>query len=296
MTPPIRSNRPRVCGRARHYVGSRLSFAREVWGEILRDDCLDLAAQMSFYFVLALFPFLLVLAAIVGWLPSTNLWQTFAEWAVNYLPQQTQRMFFSTILGLTRGNTSIFSLGLAGTVWSASSGFVSLMESLSVAYGAPDTRSFWRKRMIAIAATFLAALFFIASFGLLTLGHWVAAAVTHPLEAFANIELHWKAARWFGTFLLMCFGLDLIDYFLPCQRRRWHWMPPSNVFVALTFVLATWGFNFYVRHSTGFSKVYGTLEGFIVFMVWVYIANLLLLAGAEADKVAERPAGPGASS
>lgn len=290
MTVPTGSARTRAGG----FFRIRLRFVNAIWTEILADDCLDLAAQMSFYFVLALFPFMLVLAAIVGWLPSTNLWQTFAEWVVNYLPQESQHAFFSTILGLTHGHTSIFSIGVVATVWSASSGFVSLMESLSAAYGRRDTRSFWRKRVIAVAATFVAAIFFILCFGLLALGHWTAGALTASVKSATGLEIRWTGARWLGTFLLMCFGLDLIGHFLPDRRRHWRWLPASNVFVAITFVLATWGFNFYIRHSSSFSNVYGTLEGFIVFLLWVYIANFLLLAGAEAEKVAQRLNGEGA--
>jgi membrane protein len=147
-------------------------LAREVWVDIQNDRCLDLAAQMSFYFVLSLFPFLLVIGAIVGWLPSTSLWRDFAQWITDYMPRESRRLVFATILDLTRGSTRFLSLGLLATVWTASSGFVSLMESLSVAYGVNETRGFWKKRVLAIAATAIGAFFFVASFGLLAVGHW----------------------------------------------------------------------------------------------------------------------------
>ena len=79
-----------------------LTFSR-----VMEDDILDLAAQVSFYFVLSLVPFLIVLAAIVGWLPSTTLWQSFAQWITDYFPNRSRQAVFATILDLTRGYTGI---------------------------------------------------------------------------------------------------------------------------------------------------------------------------------------------
>ena len=95
---------------------------------------------MSFYFVLSLFPFFMIIAGFVGLLPSTTLWQNFAQWITDYLPTQSRRVVFETILDLSRGSAGFLSFGLIATLWSASSGFVGLMESLSRAYGSSDTR------------------------------------------------------------------------------------------------------------------------------------------------------------
>src|ERR1700692_2931637 len=121
-----------------------LTFSR-----VMEDNILDLAAQVSFYFVLSLVPFLIVLAAIVGWLPSTTLWQSFAQWITDYFPNRSRQAVFATILDLTRGYTGYLSFGLLLAVWSASSGFMSLMEGLSIACCGGDTRRHWKTRAIA---------------------------------------------------------------------------------------------------------------------------------------------------
>src|SRR3984885_2070465 len=144
-----------------------LTFSR-----VMEDNILDLAAQVSFYFVLSLVPFLIVLAAIVGWLPSTTLWQSFAQWITDYFPNRSRQAVFATILDLTRGYTGYLSFGLLLAVWSASSGFMSLMEALSVACCGKDTRGYWKKRAIATVTTLIASLLCLVAFGLWTLGHW----------------------------------------------------------------------------------------------------------------------------
>ena len=263
-------------------------LAREVWAQVENDRCLDLAAQMSFYFVLSLFPFLLVIGAVVGWLPSTNLWRDLAQWITDYLPRESRRMVFATILDLTRGYTRFLSLGLLATVWTASSGFVSLMEALSVVYGVKETRGFWKKRALAVSATALGAFFFVASFGLLAFGHWALLAISVHLRTIFLFGIPWGVARWLTTLLLMFLGLDLIHYFLPNGDRPWRWLTPGTLFVAFTFVLASVGFDFYLRHFDGYPRVYGTLAGFIILMTWIYISSVILLIGAETDNAMRR--------
>lgn len=249
----------------------------------MRDDCTDMAAEVSFYFVLSLFPFFLLIAAIIGWLPSTNFWHSFVPWIMTYFPRMSRTILLAAILDLSKWHTAFLSFGLITTLWSASSGFVSLMEALSVAYGGKDTRSFWRKRAIAIGATIGAAIFFLLSFGLWTVGRWAERALTFDWQSVEVFQTPWRIAWWTFTLLLLSFGVDLVNYFLPDGERRWRWLSPGAIFVALSFTLASVGLDFYVRHNTMLPKVYGTLAGFIILMIWMYIATLILLIGAETN-------------
>jgi membrane protein len=248
----------------------------------------DLAAQMSYYFSLSLFPFFIVLAAIVGWLPSTSLWHNLAQWISDYLPRDSRRMVFTTILSLTQTSTGFFSLRLFATIWAASSGFVSLMESLTVAYGAKEARGFWKKRVLSVTATVVGAVFLLGSFGLLTFGHWAAAMISMHLDTVVNFQVPWEFGRWLASLLLMLLGFDLMNYFLPNIRKRWRWLTPGTGFVILMMVSGSAIFNFYLRHFGSYPRFYGTMAGFIILMVWIYLASLILLIGAETDSVIER--------
>jgi membrane protein len=265
---------------------ARKAFAaivKSVWQKVQADNCVDMAAQVSFYFVLSLFPFFLVLAAILSWMPSTTLWESFVQWIMAYFPRFSRNMIFAAIVDLTRGNTGFLSIGLVTTIWSASSGFVSLMEALTVAYGGRDHRSFWEKRLIAVSATVGAAVFFILFFGLWTAGQWALSEVSpHSGSVLLGLARR-KGIWWIVTILLVCIGIDLANYFLPAMKRRWHWLSTGTIFVTLSFIVTSTSFNFYVRHSPMISRVYGTLAGFIILMMWIYLAVLILLIGAETD-------------
>jgi membrane protein len=264
-------------------VGSVSKVLDRTYRRVLRDECLDIAAQVSFFFVLSMFPFFLVVASIIGFLPTTQLWEPFVEWIFTYFPRLAESSLFDTILDLSKWHKGILSFGIVVAIWSASSGFVSLMEALSVAYGAKDTRGYWKKRAIAILTTLGSAVFILLSFGLWTLGHWAHGTVENAYKWFAIFESPWKIAWWLFTLLLLCVGVDLINYFLPNCPRPWRWLSPGTLFVALTFGLASIGLNFYVRHNVTLPRIYGTLAGFIIFMLWIYIDVIILLIGAETD-------------
>ena len=267
-----------------HGWSPRLLLNR-VLARLWEDGCADLAAQMSFYFVLSLVPFFLVLAALVGWLLSTTFWQALVQWVTAYFPQGSRKMLFSIFFDLTYGYSKFMSIGLLSLIWSASSGFVTLMEALSIAHGAKETRSFWRKRIVAIAATVGAAVFFLLSFALTSVGHDVATALSyqHRYPRVTDAKIFWDVGRWTANFLLIMLAINLVNYFLPSGKRSWNWLSPGTSFVALTFVLASFGFDYYIQHSSIIPRVYGALAGVIIFMIWIYMSSLILLIGAETD-------------
>jgi membrane protein len=261
---------------------------RRIWQRIQADGCFDLAAQMSFYFVLSLFPFCLVMAVLVGRLPSSRVWASFATWIVTYLPADSRDLVLLTILRLMHYSPGFLSFGLLASIWSASSGFVSLMESLSVAYGAKDTRSYLWKHVIGTSFTVLAALFALATFGVMAFGRWELPRLLSGLTTWTLSKDLAASARWIVTVLLLCLGVDLVNYVLPNIKRRWRWATPGTIFVAVTTVLSLAGFNLYFRFFNSYPRVYGALGGFIILMLWIYLASLILLIGAETDSEIER--------
>jgi membrane protein len=273
-----------------------VAVVRRVWQRADWHDSAGMAAGVSFYFVLSVFPFFLVMAAMVGWLPSTGLWQSFAHWIIAYFPERSQGLVFSIILNLRRGKTEFLSFGLAATLWSASSGFMSLMSALTTAYGLRDRRPYWKRRLIAIAITLGSAAFFLASFALWTAGHWAAGTLSAPFQHVVIWQAKWKIIWWLVTATLLCLGVDLLNYFLPACKRKWRWLSTGTVFVALSFAIGTLGLNLYVRFSPMLPRIYGTLAGFIILMMWIYMATLVLLIGAETDSVVEDLRALGASA
>jgi membrane protein len=261
---------------------------REMWAEILKDDLVNLAAEMAYFFLLALFPFFVVLGALAGFLPYTNLWTNVSHEIIQHFPSEARDLALQTLLNLAHKNKTFLSIGFIATVWASSSGFVSLMENLSRAYNVPETRGFWQKRLIAIGVLVMTSAFFLASFGLLTLGHRIGTFLSAELYFGRAVRMVWEIFRWCFLLALLQTGVAIMDNVLPNKRRPWRWVTPGTLFATVTLVAGTSGVNFYVRHIGHYSQTYGAIGAFFVLMVWIFFSSLTLLVGAEINAVLEK--------
>ena len=255
----------------------------QVWKRFNSDNCADLAAGVSFYFVLSLFPFFLVIAALIGRIPTTE-WGAFADWVITYFPEDSRRLLLTNMLHLSQNYGRFLSFGLILYVWSASSGFYNLMRALTIAYNFNDTRSYWRRRIVAVCTTLVAALFLLACFSIWNLGHIFIGMFSADLH-FIAVLARWVLVllRWIITIGLIWLGIDLLTYFLPGKARPWHWVTPGAALIALASVCGIGLFDSYIAHNSEIPRIYGTLAGFVVLMLWIYTANLVLIVGAETD-------------
>jgi len=258
-------------------------LARRVWKQIGADNCLGWAAEMSYYFVAALFPFFLFLAALVGFLPFTGFWNEIMNWVVCYLPPDAQKWVLLAVLGLTRGRIPFLSFGVLGTAWGASTGIMSLMDSLNAAYEVRETRGYWKRRALALLLLVVLSLLVIAAFGVSSLGHWAVVWLAARSGRVVSLSPLWDVGRWAITFLLIALAAAVADYALPNQKRPWRWVTPGSVFVILAWLLASKGFNAYVHYIGSYSKTYGALGGLMILMLWIYIVSLIILVGAEVN-------------
>lgn len=245
------------------------------------DNLIGLAAQMSYYFSLALFPFLIFLAAVAGTLPVTGLWVKILRGVIVALPQGSQRFIFTTVTGLTRGHRSFLSLGMLGTIGAASAGLMNLMSSLNVAYKVKETRSFLTRLGIAVLMVVVLAFFFVVSFALLSVGDWAGKWLAKRIGPLLLNHALWQAGRWILSLILLAVGIAFVNFVLPNLRRHVLWITPGSVFVVLAWVGATQTFNLYVRYIAFYDKTYGTLGAFVILMMWIYILSLITLLGAE---------------
>jgi membrane protein len=113
----------------------------------------------------------------------------------------------------------------------------------------------------------------------------MAVTVSNDLKFFVFFQMQWRIIRWVVTLILMSIGINLINHFLPDVKHPWHWFTPGTLVVALSFIGATGAFEIYLAHGSNMPTLYGALAGFIVLMLWIYLANLVLLIGAETDTV-----------
>ena len=238
-------------------------WLKRVWKAVVGDNCEDLAAQMSYFFLMALFPFFIVLAAIVGYLPFTNAWPHVLTWITQYFPDRVQPYIFKTVSSLTQEWGGFLSFGLVSSIWIATRAVISLMDGLNTAYNVQETRSFWKRRLLSCGVMLVFALTFLTAFGLLTFGGWFGRWMgTHSGLGIAFLIL-WHLVRWVIPLALMNLAVGFANYVLPNTQRPWRWVTPGSLFVVVVWFPSTIGFNAFVRHFTT-SGAYGAVGTFFV--------------------------------
>jgi membrane protein len=257
-------------------------FGKELYGEITKDGVTDVAATVTYYGVLALFPFLLFLVALVSLvITPADAEQLVAELS-QLAPGAVTQIVGERIRQLGQDeNTTLVGFGAAGAIWAASGGVMALMRALNTTYDVREGRPFWKTRGIALLMTFV--------FGGLALVAALVAVATPPVaEAIGGpigTAILWLRLPIAG--LLMMFLWALVYYVLPDVQQKFKFITPGSVAGVLLWVIASWAFSKYVANFGSYDKTYGALGGVVVLLLWMWISALVLLVGAEANAVIE---------
>jgi membrane protein len=261
-------------------------LALRTWRESNEDNVWGGAAQLGYYFLLALFPMLIFLTSLVGFLPGAQ--QSVINALAKVVPGQAMALVYQFIQDVVEHrNGGLLSFGVLATLWAASSGVTAVMGTLNVAYGVKEERPFWKVRLTALALT--------VGLGLLITGGAV-------LIMFADKFGHWLATMLgLGTFFIvassvigyalgvacMFIGIELLYYFGPNLKQDWRWITPGAVVAAAGIILGSFGFSLYLRLVPSNSATYGSLGAVITLMLWLYLLGLVLLVGGEINSEIE---------
>src|SRR5262249_54255582 len=170
----------------------------------------------------------------------------------------------------------------------ASSGMLSIMKALNVAYGIPDHRTWLGKRLIAIALTLVLSLFSMTALLLLVFGVRLGEAIGHFVGLGPLFTVIWRVLQLPVVILLVLAGLTLVYYLAPAVDRPWSWVTPGSAFAVLSWLLVSLGLKSYVAYFNAYNATYGSIGGLILLMLWLYCSGLTLLLGAEIDGTIEQ--------
>ena len=270
-----------------------MELGRRLWRETQKDELLGRAAQLSYYALLALFPALIFLTALMGLFSVENFMPELMSYLRNVLPSDALSMVQRFLTQMAEGSgANILSIGALGALWASSSGVTAIMDALNVVFDVKeDRRSFWRVRLIAILLTIGLAGFVILSLALVlygpTIGRWIADFMGFGV-AFTWL---WNVLQWPVIAGLMLIVVAAIYHICPDRRyKRWRWVTPGSVFAVLMWLVVSLGFKAYVDNFGDYNKVYGSIAGVIVLMLWFYWSGMVLLLGGEINSEIETAA------
>lgn len=266
-------------------------LGRRVWDELFKDEIMDRAAALAYYFLFALFPTLLFLTALLGLLPLPGLMERLVAYIDQAVPPDAASILGRTLEEIQAGaRGGLLSIGAVAALWAASSGMASMMTALSVAYDVEDIRPWWTRRLLAILLTLGFALFILTALVLLVFGVNIGAAVAAGLGLGGLFTLTWNVLSVPVVVAFVLVGIALVYYFAPAAKQHWRWVTPGSAVALVLWLAMSLGLRLYVARFTDYTATYGSIGGVILLMLWLYLTGLALLIGAEINAEIEQAA------
>lgn len=260
------------------------TLARRVLGDLAERRILDRSAALSYYFLFALFPALLFLTALMGFLPVPRLVERLMDYLAQVLPGEAASLVRRTVgESLSVARRSLLSAGAIAALWGASSGMTSVISALNGALDVSDARPWWWRRLIAIGLTLLFSLFTLGALLLLASGGQMGRAVAAEVGLGSVFAVAWTILRWPVAVAAVLVGIALVFKLAPAARPPWRWVTPGSLVALAGWLLASLGLRFAVAALGRTNPVYGPIGGIILLMLWLYLTSLMLLVGAEVD-------------
>jgi membrane protein len=255
---------------------------RRTGREVFDDDVPGLAAQLSYYFFLELFPAILFLLALASFFPLSNVTDDVARSLGPFVSPQVLELIQEQMRRLANNeNGGLLTVGVAGAVWSSSAALVSIAGALNRAYDIDEGRPWWKVRLVAIGLTLGVAVLVLVALSLILAGPTLAETLGQTTGWGAPFEWTWLVLQWPLVFGLVAIGIGLIYYFGPDADQDWVWITPGAVAATCLWLLISLLFKIYVANFTDYEATYGTVGGVIVVLLWLYLSGMAILTGAE---------------
>jgi membrane protein len=243
---------------------------------------IQISAALAYYFFLALFPVLIVLSVLLSWLPVPDLFGWVLGTMARLLPPQTMTTLYSVLSDVLSAHRGTWlSIGMLGLIWIASAAFDALIEALNIAYDIKDNRPFWKTRLLALGLGAICGILFLTGLAVIMagprFGDWLAFTFDVP-RAFGAI---WRPGRWTIAIAFTVLAVELLYFLAPCKKPKFADTLPGAVITVGAWLGLSSLLSIYFRHFANYSRIYGTLGGFIAFMTWLQWTSFVLLVGAE---------------
>ena len=253
-----------------------------VYKEVQRTRVFNIAAGLSYYFLLSLFPLLILLATLLGYLPIPNLFDHTLDFAARFVPQEAMglvRKILQSVLTPSRGG--LLSLGVIGTIWAASSGFSAMIDALDIAYDARTKRSMIKQRLVAIRLMFITGGLMALAMVLTLVGNRAGLFLGNLFHLSYAFEVSWPYLRWGVIVACIVLSLELLYFIGPNVKQRFKHSLSGALLGTVLWLLISEAVNVYVSHFANYSKTYGAIGAVIALMFWLYVSSIAILVGAE---------------
>ena len=270
--------------------GSWLAAGRRTLQEFKDDFLQDRAAALTYYGVQAIFPGILVLVSLLGLLGQSATEPLITNLA-NAAPSSVRAILVGAVRRLQQGHSAAGVLAIVGIIlalWSTSSYVAAFMRAANAIYDVPEGRPAWKTLPIRLGVTVLLMVLLVASALIVVVTGGLARHVGQVLGVGSAAVTAWEIAKWPVLFILVCLMIALLYWASPNARQGFRWISPGAVLAVVIWLIASGLFALYVANFGHYDKVYGSIAGMIIFLIWMWISNTAILLGAEFNAELER--------
>jgi membrane protein len=271
--------------------GSWFGVLKRTIKEFSEDNITDWAAALTYYGVLSIFPALIVLVSILG-LIGESATQPLIDNLGSVAPGPAQEIFRSAIENLqgSQGAAGVFFIiGILGAIWAASGYIAAFMRASNAIYDMPEGRPIWKTLPVRVGLTVLLIVLTVISAVAVTLTGGLATEAGNLIGLGDTAVTVWNIAKWPVLLLLVSFMFAVLYWAAPnVKQPGFRWISPGGILAVIGWVIASAAFAFYVANFGSYNETYGALAGPIVFLVWLWISNMMILLGAEFNAELER--------
>lgn len=261
--------------------------------EFVDDEMSTYASALAYQMLFSLFPFILFLIALIGFLHLPDFFSWLRLQSELVLPPQALEQVNPVIDQLQQSKGGLLSVGIVIALWTASAGVRLMMSAMNAAYDVVERRPVWKRFPLSIFYTVGIAGMLLIAAALMVLGPqvmgWIASQV--GLEDF--IVTVWTIVRWPVIVVLLMMAVALIYYVMPDVKQEFRFITPGAVLSVVVWIIASLGFGLYVKTFANYNAMYGSIGAIIVLLLYFYISAAVLLLGAEMNAVIEHMSSEG---
>jgi membrane protein len=243
---------------------------------------LQMGAALSYYFVISMFPAILLISAIVAYLPGANPFDRVLSLMSGFVPKESIDLLHKVLATVVTPNRStLLSFGILGTLWTASGGFAAAIEALDIAYEVEEARPFWVTRPLAVALTLLVGVLLLVALAVMIVGPQFGTWLALRTNLSWLLAKAWPYIHWTVAVVFTVLAMESLYFLAPNVKQRFWATLPGAVFAVGCWIGLSYTLGYYFRSFAHFNKTYGAMGAVIALMVWLYWTSFFMLVGAE---------------
>jgi membrane protein len=252
-----------------------------IYNDVYDEHLFVFAAGLSYYFVLSLFPLLVSMSSLLGYVPIPHLFEGLLSVMAKLVPGDGMSLVRNIVSDVSHKHRHFLTLGLVFTVWTASSGFAAIIDGLDLVYRVRETRRVWKTRPIALGLTLLAGSLLLVAVGLMVEGTYLGTWFTSKFDLNFAILAAWRYLRWGIAMMFGILAVQLLYHFGPNVKQRFRDSLTGAIVAVMTWVGLSYLLGSYFRDFVNLDKTYGPLGAAIGLYVWFYVSGFAVLIGGE---------------